>query len=173
MNSGVINPGGSEEPLSGDPVLSGESATPGIAIRFEQPVSNGPGDDVVFFDLQTFGNPPDGDAFHVSPVHFRDGLKSHTIRIYDLTMESPGARELANFYVHMFREKASSLETLKALESSPSRQVIRFRGLAVGIDLSDLGYHAGETVDELFIQDAHDDKHIVDPVFIGGLPPSH
>ncbi|QDT07083.1 FecR protein [Rubripirellula lacrimiformis] len=171
LNAGVINPGGSEEPLSADPVLLGESATPGMAIRFRQPVINGPGDDVVFFDLQTFGNPPDGDAFHISPVRFRPGLKSHTIRIYDLTMESPGSHELAGFYVHMFRERASSLETLRTLDTSPSRHGIRFRGLTVGIDLSDLGYGDGETVDELFIQDALDDKHIVDPVFIGGLPP--
>jgi hypothetical protein len=48
--------------------------------------------------------------------------------------------------------------------------VIKFRGLAVGIDLSDLGYTAGETVEGLFFQDALDDKHYVDPVFIGGLP---
>ncbi|MEX0820272.1 MAG: hypothetical protein WD070_11795 [Pirellulaceae bacterium] len=33
-----------------------------------------------------------------------------------------------------------------------------------------LGYDEGETVDGLFIQDALDDDHIVDPVFMGGLP---
>ncbi|MCA9072274.1 MAG: FecR domain-containing protein [Planctomycetaceae bacterium] len=168
--TGVINPGGSVKPLSSDPVLSGESATPGLAIRFDKPVTNGPGADVVFFDLQTFSNPPDGDAFHVSPLEFRDGLKSHTIRIYDLTMESPSARDLTNFYVHMFSSPADSLGTLESLECAPHKQVIKFRGLAVGIDLSDLGYAPGETVEGLFFQDALDDQHFVDPVFIGGLP---
>lgn len=168
--TGVINPGGSVKPLTSDPVLSGESATPGLAIQFEKPVTNGPGADVVFFDLQTFSNPPDGDAFHVSPLKFRDGLKSHTIRVYDLTMESPSARDLTNFYVQMFASPADSLAKLESLECAPHKQVIKFRGLAVGIDLSDLGYAAGETVEGLFFQDALDDQHFVDPVFIGGLP---
>ena len=47
---------------------------------------------------------------------------------------------------------------------------MQFRGLAVGIDLSDLGYARGEFVEGLFIQDALDDGHYVDPVFIAGLP---
>ena len=168
--TGVINPGGSIEPLRSSPILAGQSATPGLAIRFDKPVENGPGADVVFFDLQTFANPPDGDAFHVSPLQFRDGLKSHTIRDYDLTMESPAARELTTFYVHMFADAADSIEKLESLECSPRKQVIRFRGLAVGIDLSDLGYASGESVEGLFFQDALDDEHYVDPVFVGGLP---
>ncbi|MFT5127250.1 MAG: hypothetical protein ACI8W8_000851, partial [Rhodothermales bacterium] len=47
---------------------------------------------------------------------------------------------------------------------------LEFQILATGIDLSDLGYAEGETVTELFIQDANDDGHHIDPVFIGGLP---
>ncbi|PQO46819.1 FecR domain-containing protein [Blastopirellula marina] len=170
--TGVINPGGSVDPLTSDPVLSGDDATPGLAIQFEQPIENGPGPDVVFFDLQTFSNPPDGDAFHVSPLQFRDGLKSHTVRVYDLTMESASVCNLTDFYVHMFPQPAHSLAELESLETSPIKQGIRFRGLAVGIDLSDLGYAPGEKVDGLFFQDAMDDAHCVDPVFIGGLPPA-
>ncbi|MEZ5948470.1 MAG: hypothetical protein R3C12_04455 [Planctomycetaceae bacterium] len=60
-----------------------------MAFRFERPVVNGPGADVVLFDIQSFSNPPQGDAFHVSPLHFREGLKSHTIQQFDLTMEYP------------------------------------------------------------------------------------
>lgn len=169
--TGVINPGGSVEPLTADPILSGEAATPGLAIQFAQPIVNGPGPDVVFFDLQTFSNPPDGDAFHVSPLQFREGLKSHTVRVYDLTMESAGVRNLTDFYVQMFGEPAQSLEQLQSLETTPIKQGVRFRGLAVGIDLSDLGYAPGESVAGLFFQDAMDDSNCVDPVFIGGLPP--
>ncbi|MCA8987266.1 MAG: FecR domain-containing protein [Planctomycetaceae bacterium] len=168
--TGVINPGGSEEPLTTTPVLSGEDSTPGLAIRFDQSVLNGPGPDVVFFDLQTLSNPPEGDAFHVSPLQFREGLRSHTIRVFDLTMESPHARDLTNFYVYMFDDVANSLAMLESVENIPNRQAIRFRGLAVGIDLSDLGYAEGESVEGLFFQDALDDKHHVDPVLIGGLP---
>ncbi|TWT38969.1 FecR family protein [Blastopirellula retiformator] len=168
--TGVINPGGSAEPLTTDPILSGELATPGLAIQFATPVVNGPGPDVVFFDLQAFSNPPDGDPFHVSPLKFRDGLRSHTIETYDLTMESPGVCNLTDFYVHMFDEPVDSIEQLKSLEMAPHKQGIRFRGLAVGIDLSDLGYGPGEAVEGLFFQDALDDPHHIDPVFVGGLP---
>jgi hypothetical protein len=168
--TGVINPGGSVRPLTRDPVMESESGTPGMAVRFDRPVVNGPGADVVLFDLQTFANPPDGDAFHVSPLAFRDGLRSHTVRKYDLTMESPEARDLTNFHVHFFKEAVDSVGRLESLECTPQQQVIQFRGLAVGIDLSDLGYAEGESVEGLFFQDALDDAHRVDPVFIGGLP---
>ncbi|PAY19967.1 hypothetical protein CKO51_08430 [Rhodopirellula sp. SM50] len=168
--TGVINPDGSEQPLASDPILTGDAGTPGFAVRFDSPVFNGPGADVVFFDLQTFGNPIDGDAFHVSPLVFRDGLKSHTIRRYDLTMQSPEAQVLANFYVHLFAQPADSVAQLRTLQAVQQRQAMRFRGLAVGIDLSDLGYAPNERVEGLFFQDALDDKHMVDPVFIAGLP---
>ncbi|MCS7466185.1 FecR family protein [Stieleria sp. ICT_E10.1] len=168
--TGVINPDGSEQPLTSDPILTGDAGTPGFAVRFDSPVFNGPGADVVFFDLQSFGNPIDGDAFHVSPLVFRDGLKSHTIRRYDLTMESPEAQVLANFYVHLFAQPADSVAQLQTLQAVQQRQAMRFRGLAVGIDLSDLGFAPNERVEGLFFQDALDDKHMVDPVFIAGLP---
>ncbi len=168
--TGVINPDGSLEPLTADPVLEVDGGTPGMAIRFERPVVNGPGADVVFFDLQTFVNPSDGDAFHVSPLVFHDGLKSHTIRKYDLTMESPEALDLTNFFVHFFAGTVRSLGQLDAGGYSSQNQSIKFRGLAVGIDLSDLGYARGDAIEGLFIQDALDDGHHVDPVFIAGLP---
>lgn len=168
--TGLINPDGSEEPLADSPVMDGGSGTPGLAVRFDRPVVNGPGADVVFFDLQSFVNPPDGDAFHVSPLLFRDGLKSHTIQKYDLTMQSPEVRDLADFHVHFFKQPTRSIDQLESLACSSQKQVTKFRGLAVGIDLSDLGYAAGETAEGLFIQDALDDEHRVDPVLIGGLP---
>ena len=168
--TGVINPDGSLTPLAADPVLAGESGTPGMAIRFARPVVNGPGADVVFFDLQTFANPPDGDAFHVSPLAFRDGLKSLTVDKYDLTIESPESHDLTSFHVHFFANAVDSLAQLDALDCLSQKQSNKFRGLAVGIDLSDLGYTVGEAVEGLFFQDAMDDGHRVDPVFIAGLP---
>ena len=85
-------------------------------------------------------------------------------------MESPGARDLTNFHVHMFATAADSLTKLESLECSPQQLVIKFRGLAVGIDLSDLGYAAGGTIEGLILQDAVDDKRHVDPVLIGFQP---
>ncbi|OYP28303.1 FecR domain-containing protein [Rhodopirellula sp. MGV] len=169
--TGVINPGGSRTPYNSDPVLAGDAPTPGMAIQFDRPVVNGPGDDLVVFDLQAFSNPPDGDAFHIGPLRFRDGLKVQTITSFDLTLESPSAHPLADFYVHMFPGPVSSVDEVQSTETVGRRQTIRFRGLVVGVDLTDLGFDDGESVDGLFIQDALDDDHHIDPVFIGGLPP--
>ena len=168
--TGLINPDGNRHPLTTDPVMHGENGTPGMAVRFDRPVVNGPGADVVFFELQTFINPSEGDAFHVSPLVFRDELTSQTIRNYDLTMESTETQDLTNFYVHFLTEPIGSLSQLDEVDYSSQKQSVRFRGLVVGIDLSDLGYRDGETVEGLFFQDALDDGHRVDPVFIAGLP---
>jgi hypothetical protein len=75
--------GGSEHALTESPVLTAtdaEQTTPGMAIRFREPIVNDVGPDVVFFELQFVVNPPDGDAFHVRPVRFEPGLKTLTIR---------------------------------------------------------------------------------------------
>ncbi len=175
LNSGVINPGGSLEPLSTDPVMeipedAGRPGTPGFAVRFRSPVVNGPGPDVVFMELQTYTNPLNGDAFHVSPLEFQPGRRSLTIRHYDLTMTSPEAQRLAGFSLYRYAQPIASLEELRSAEHVRGVPGARFHGLAVAIDLSDLGFAEGEQVEGLFFQDADDDSHRVDPVFIGGLP---
>ena len=48
--------------------------------------------------------------------------------------------------------------------------IVGAKGLAVGIDLSDLCYPLGASADGLFFQDVLDDRNYVDPVFIAGLP---
>ena len=174
LYTGVLNPGGSVEPLSDDPVLkvNGElgETTPGLAIQFRKAVVNRPGPDVVFFEVQSVVNPSEGDAFHVSPLKFSEGLRSFSIRKYDITMTSHEAQRLTQFEPYFFRESPSSLEELLTGAVDQHRPSMRFRALAVGIDLSDLGYADGAAVDGLFFQDALDDDSVVDPVFIAGLP---
>ncbi len=175
LNTGVINPGGSLLPLASDPVMettedAGNPNTPGFAVRFRVPVKNGPGPDVVFFELQAVLNPPDGDPFHVSPLKFDARLKSFTINAYDLTLASPESLKLAGFNIYRFDQTVASLAELRTAKCVRLPVRLNFQALAVGIDLSDLGYAAGEEVDGLFFQDANDDEQLVDPVFIGGLP---
>ena len=170
LHTGVINPGGSVEPLQNDPVLVGDESTPGMALQFHKPVVNRPGPDVVFFELQTVTNPLEGDAFHVSPLKFADGLRSRTIRRYDITMTSREARLLPDIGLFVFSGSPLSLESLMTAPVHLRPQTLRFRALAVGIDLSDLGYAAGVAVDGLFFQDTLNDSDMVDPVFVGGLP---
>lgn len=175
IRTGVINIGGSRQPLGESPNLvvneeAGQYGTPGMAIRFEHPVKNGPGADVVFFELQMFSNPLVGDAFHVSPLEFREGLHSHTVTSYDLTLESPEALQVQTLLLQKFEKVPRSLAQLETFESTPVVQAVKFHAIAVGIDLSDLGYEDGAVVEGLFFQDALNDDDIVDPTFIAGLP---
>ncbi len=175
LNTGVINPGGSLTPLVSDPVLQTlagepEASTPGLALKFQTPVKNGPGPDIVLFELQTFSNPPEGDRFHISPLKFSPGRKSHTIQTYDLSISSPECLELTQFHLYSFDKNIASLNDLQITECANKPIRLKFLALAVGIDLSALGYLPGEEVEEIFIQDAQDDQNIVDPVFVGGLP---
>ena len=174
--TGVINPGGDRTPLQHPPVLEhlpeqSIQGTPGLAIRFRQPVRNGPGPDVVFFEIHPVPNPTDGDAFHVSPLPFVAGRTSLTVNEYDLSLYSPEALPVTRMLVH--ETPGQRMETLDDLRTAdviirPVR--LDYRALAVGIDLSDLGVPEGESVTGLFIQDAADGEGQVDPVFIGGLP---
>lgn len=174
--TGMINPGGSLQPLKADPVMkrdvsAGVMGTPGMAIRFRQPVRNGPGPDVVFFELNSVIYPPEGDAFHVSPLQFSNGLRSHTIRRYDLNLYAPEALRVTQAHVHFSKTQvARSLDDLKSMKLLTRPTQLVYRAVAVGIDFSDLGYPPDALVDGLFLQDTTEDKHHVDPVFIGGLP---
>ncbi|MEX1039044.1 MAG: hypothetical protein WDZ51_00335 [Pirellulaceae bacterium] len=174
--TGVINPGGSVASLQSSPVLNSDPennvlGTPGMAVRFARPVKNGPGPDIVFFEIHPLPSPADGDAFHVSPLQLTSGKKSHTIREYDLSVNSPEALPVTRMLAH--EAERGEIESLAALQKAKfSLRPVRleYRALAVGIDLSDLGYAPGEEAEGLFIQDAEDNDIYVDPVLIGGLP---
>ncbi len=173
--TGLINSGGSVQPLTSNPVMNlpedpQHPNTRGLAIRFAKPVINGPGPDVVLFEMQTVTNPADGDAFHVSPLEFADGLRSHTVRGFDIAMTSAEAKKLAGFRLYRFNTPIGGLEELQQAECQPTPLRRNFRMLATGIDLSRLGYPPGAAVDGLFFQDAADDDHKCDPVYVGGLP---
>jgi len=176
INTGVINPGGSVTPLTTDPVMNDPEDpkrpnTPGMAIRFRKPIVNHDGPDVVLFDFQPVIQPEYGDPFHVSPLHFAPGLKSHTVTRFDLGTFSPEAQVIAGFRLNLFEKPVSCLSQLRTTPFRGTNFTVTSKLLAVGIDLSDLGYPAGATVEGLFIQDVLDDGNQVDPVFIAGLPP--
>ncbi len=173
--TGILNPGGSEVPLSSDPDISNEDLgqrTPGLAVRFHEPVVNGPGPDIVFFDLHVVVHPEDGDPFHVSPMHFEPGLKTHTIREYDVSLGDHGSHQLSSFRLYGFDRRIRSVEELsQANHNGGVPHAVPAKVIATGIDLSDLGYPEGAEIRELFLQDAMDDTNYIDPVFIGGFPP--
>lgn len=167
LNTGIINPGGSAEPLAGpfDPAL-----TPGFAIRFRQPVTNAPGPDVVLFEIQNAVKMPQGDAFHVGPLRWQDRLRCRTITQFDLMLTSSAALPVSERHLFLTQAPILALGDLEAAPTLSSPSKLRFSALAVAIDLSDLGYAAGDQVDGLFFQDAMDDTNHFDPMVIIGLP---
>ncbi len=167
LNGGIINPGGNATPLQAE---FDYRTTPGFGIRFARPVQNGPGPDVVFFEVQNPMNPSDGDPFHVGPLEWETGKRFHTIRRYDLMMTSAEALLIAERYTHDADKPIRSSEDLETATYSTKLSPLNTRALAVGIDLSDLGYEEGEATTGLFFQDAKDDDNHVDPIVIRGLP---
>jgi len=167
LNGGIINPGGSPTPLQKE---FDYRTTPGFGIRFARPVQNGPGPDVVFFEVQNPMNPSDGDPFHVGPLEWEPGKRFHTIRRYDLMMTSAEALLITERYTHDADKRIRSLEDLETAAYSAKISPLNTRALAVGIDLSDLGYEEGESASSLFFQDANDDSNHIDPIVIRGLP---
>ncbi|QDV48924.1 FecR family protein [Gimesia fumaroli] len=179
--TGVVNPFGSETPLTEPPVMNevedpNQPNTPGMAIRFREPVVNDAGPDIVLFDLQVIVHATAGDAFYVSPLPFTSKRKTHKIEQFDIDLASPEAKPLEKFWLHLFnKNQQTGIGSRSELESASGNggnlHIVGAKALAVGIDLSDLGFAEGETVEGLFIQDAQDNADVIDPVFIAGLPP--
>jgi hypothetical protein len=177
LNTGAINPGGAVTPITSDPVMNSDATdavtTPGMAVRFDRPVVNQAGPDVVIFELQHLAGTPDGDSFHVVPLRYAPHLRPTTVKSYDLTLTSSETNRLADFFLTEFDEAVDSLEDFQTGggQSLKTPQPGRSYGLlAVAIDLSDLGYALHESVDGLFFQDTLDDDQRFDPVFIAGFP---
>ncbi|MCA9090285.1 MAG: FecR domain-containing protein [Planctomycetaceae bacterium] len=145
----------------------------GLAVRFRRPVINGPGPDVVLFELQSVEYPASGDRVHVSPIEDGEGLRTHLVEHFDITLNSVNARRVAQVYSHVFESPVRSVDDFSQLKIKNSFQLaLPFYALAVGIDLSDLGYPEGAPVPGLFFEDAEDENRIIlDPVLIGGFPP--
>ena len=180
LNTGWINPGGSKESLNGAPEIAPSNGSPkktishsgtmGLGIRFDRPVRNGPGQDVVLFEIQSLIERPEGDAFHVSPLEWKAGLRSRTVQTYDLTTKSPGVIPVGRIKLIRFESYLQNRRTQLATSLDTYAPARTFYAIATGIDLSDLGYDIGDAVDGLFFQDASDNETQFDPTLILGLP---
>lgn len=177
LNTGAINPGGSAFPTLQNPIMSPDAldsvTTPGMAVRFDRPIENKMGPDVVLFELQHLTGTPDGDSFHVVPLQYAPHLRPMTVKSFDLTLTSSETNRLADFFLTEFDEAVDSLDDFLQGTGHSLKTPQTGKGyglLAVAIDLSDLGYALHESVDGLFFQDALDDDQRFDPVFIAGFP---
>jgi len=171
LNSGVINPGAGDGALAESPVLVGADATPGMAFEFDRPVVNLPGDDLVVFEMQRqIASPLEGDPFHICPLAFESGLRGITVDAFDIQFADSAAQPLAEFCGHRTATPPRCLRDLLADQREPFIRHDDFKALAVGIDLSDLGYTDGASVRGLFLQSARAEGPVIDPVCIVGLP---
>ena len=171
LNEGLINPAGQAQPLHASPVLKGPGSTPGLAVVFDRPVVNLPGDDVVLFELQTqHRSALTGDPLHVCPLEHKAQRRSTTIRTYDITFDHPKAQFVDDFDLLSMHQPPRSMVDLQRGSLTRSSTGLEFKALAVGIDLTALGYGQNETVAGLFFQNAGVKPPNVDPVCIVGLP---
>jgi hypothetical protein len=169
LATGIVNPGGAIAPTRVGSLKDCESA-PGFAVHFTEPVVNGPGPDIVFFEIQTAINPAVGDSFHVIPIGVSPTLRPVTIKNYDLNMRSPEALNISQFYEYKMGKPIETLIDLERTECKGRLSGLTFKAVCTGIDLSNMGYSIGDAVQELFFQDANEDSNTVDPVMICGLP---
>jgi len=77
---------------------------------------------------------------------------------------------VAPFRPYLFQHAPESLDQFQKNPLEAAVSAGDFRALAVGIDLSDLGYKEGEAVEGLLLQDDETTGARVDFVFVAGLP---
>lgn len=175
LTTGLINFNNPNNTLSTAPYKFEEfQSRHGLAIQFQTPVVNSPGPDIVLFEVQSVVYPLEGDHFRVSPLHSGKGLRSHTVTCFDVTLNSESAKKVAPFRVYRFATPVRNPGDFGAMRAEKGGSMaLPFYALAVGIDLSDLGYPLGAKVEGIFIEDANNNKDVViDPVFVAGLPES-
>lgn len=169
--TGIINAGrpAMQHGTPAQPIEVTDS-TPGMTFEFPRPVVNLEGPDLVVFDIQSAVQDSRGDSFVVRPTVLAGSLRCHTVKVYDITYDSPHALRLPAFYQHLFDDPARSLIDIRTADGKSKPADVAFKALAVAVDLSDLGYQAGASVHRVFLQDAGDDSAEVDPVLVAGFP---
>lgn len=175
FQTGIVNPGGSKKPFQGPVITPRETDnrsqwTPGMTVTFRAPVVNSPGPDILLFDAHTMIHPLAGDSFHIRPLELQPGYRAVTITKYDLGMFSPEILPLNSFELLRTRTVVQSRRDLLEAPCRASTIALNYRVVATGIDLSEMGVPPGESVTAVFIQDALDDAHRIDPVMVVGLP---
>ncbi len=162
--TGVINPA----PRGTFPELNDAE---GLEITFDEPVVNGPGPDVVLFDLQILVHDEAGDAVRISPVDPPPGVHSLKIRGFDLDLTCPQALDLCDYQTLDTTGPIRSMDELRTAVLKPRiPRCLRAKCLATAIDLSAMGYAPGARVSRLLLQTDPGDASAIDPVLVVGLP---
>jgi len=170
LNTGLVNFGRGPKAAGTGTAISDRA---GLGIHFREPIVNDIGADLVLFEIHAAIYPPEGDFFRIGPMAPTDGQKSVLIKQYDLGWTSADTKVIAPFQLSRYKRLPASISDLKTGEYQSAQLTVSlpYRALVVGIDLSEMGLAPGDQISDFFIEDAGDDESVLDPVFIGGLPP--
>ncbi|MFP4058254.1 MAG: LamG-like jellyroll fold domain-containing protein [Candidatus Brocadiia bacterium] len=158
LNTGLANPGQGGG-LGTDPAPS----DPGVGLQFLETVFNGPGVDVVIFEVDNQAPDP----FVVSPLVFdRPGLTSMTVNSADYV---PFEDEVFGLDVYFTDADVTSLDVLETLGFSSHQVFGGYQAYGIALDLSHLGYSLGDGVGGLFLQSVPGASPF-DPTYAAGLP---
>lgn len=163
--TGIINP---RPPFREEPAGEDE---PVFEIEFVTPVVNGPGPDILLFDLHLLVQDERGNIVRVASGDPSREKRILTIDRFDIDLVSPYALDLFPHKTYRSFEAVESVQDLITNRFEHGKQThIDAKALVAGIDLSDLGYAPGESLRNLVILDAPPGEDQVDPVLIVGLP---
>ncbi|QDT55995.1 FecR protein [Caulifigura coniformis] len=162
--TGVVNP-------ARRGVIPELNGSEGIEVTFDEPVTNGPGPDIVLFDLHLLVHGESGDPVWITPVEPPPGVEPLRITAFDLDLTCPQALELCDYQVYDATAPIRSMQELQeATLKSRIPRCMRAKCLATAIDLSAMGYQPGARVTRLLLQHDATDVSAIDPVLIVGLP---
>ncbi|QDV66393.1 hypothetical protein Poly24_00780 [Rosistilla carotiformis] len=140
-----------------------------MRVEFEEAIVNAPGPDIVIFDLQLLVYDPNGDKLVLRSGDERQNRPTLTVEQFDIGLNSPYALDLFPHCTYRAQEATRSIDDLKQNAFIHGRQInIDARALAVAIDLSNLGYEEGESLQRLEFLNTSGG---IDPVLIVGLRP--
>ncbi|HUT35975.1 MAG TPA: LamG-like jellyroll fold domain-containing protein [Planctomycetota bacterium] len=159
LGTGICNVGAGTG-LSRDPV----STDRGLGITFRQAVINGPGPDVIIFELDN----NDPDPFVVGPWSYNGRVDLHPFSV-SATDYVPLGEDTFTAYVYQAASAVTSLALLESLGFSLQGTYTGFDYYGYALDLTDLGYLPGQAVSGLFLQSL-DASNLFDPLLIVGLP---
>ncbi len=161
LTSGVPNPGAAAAPDCG-------ASGPGVAVRFDSPVINRKGPDLVLFEMHKGLGP--GDWFQIAPLETKNGWHGLTVAGYDVNVTHVGSLELPG--MDLFGHTVPLRDTQAFFDGAlrPHTQSERgFRVVATGIDLSAMGVEEGEAVSGVVLRSVSG-KSAFDPLALLGLP---
>ena len=161
LAAGLPNPGATAAPGRG-------ASGPGGAVRFDSPVGNRGGPDLVVFEMHKGGG--GGDWFHIAPIEANPDWQGITVKRYDIDAAHVACLELPG--MDLYGHAAPLRDTQSFLEGGlrPHTQAEGgFQAVATAIDLSEMGVKEGASSSGVVLRSVSG-QPAFDPLAVLGLP---